>query len=101
MIRASVSTSIPPRTLPAPVCRLLLVSPIDSLRPGWSPVTVDARQRILDPEVKGVGAAARLDDTDAIQADAAVVAEVLAGDTAAFAELASRHRRRIEHLCRR
>jgi RNA polymerase sigma-70 factor (ECF subfamily) len=60
-----------------------------------------AELRILDPEMKGVGAAQRLDDTEAIRADAALVAEVRAGDTAAFAELASRHRRRIEHLCRR
>jgi RNA polymerase sigma-70 factor (ECF subfamily) len=62
---------------------------------------VDARQRILDPEMKGAGTAAQFDNTEAIGADVALVAEVRAGDTAAFAELASRHRRRIEHLCRR
>lgn len=46
-------------------------------------------------------AAAKLESAEALRPDENLVAEVRAGDTAAFAELANRHRRRIEHLCRR
>jgi RNA polymerase sigma-70 factor (ECF subfamily) len=49
----------------------------------------------------GVAATARLEGAEPIRPDEELVAEVRAGETAAFAELASRHRRRIEHLCRR
>lgn len=49
----------------------------------------------------GVASTARVEGAEPVRPDEDLVAEVRAGETAAFAELASRHRRRIEHLCRR
>jgi RNA polymerase sigma-70 factor (ECF subfamily) len=49
----------------------------------------------------GLASTARLESAEQVRPDEELVAEVRAGETAAFAELASRHRRRIEHLCRR
>jgi len=62
---------------------------------------VSERLRISDPEMTGIAATAEFDRAEQIRPDEDLVAEVRAGETAAFAELASRHRRRIEHLCRR
>ena len=67
----------------------------------WSPVTVSAELRITDLEMMRGASIARTEEAEAGRPDEELVAEVRAGDTAAFAELASRHRRRIEHLCRR
>ncbi len=49
----------------------------------------------------GLASTARLESAERVRPDEELVAEVRAGENAAFAELASRHRRRIEHLCRR
>lgn len=49
----------------------------------------------------GEVAIAELESSEQVRPDEDLVADVRAGETAAFAELASRHRRRIEHLCRR
>jgi RNA polymerase sigma-70 factor (ECF subfamily) len=48
-----------------------------------------------------MAAAAKSESAETLRPDEDLVAEVRAGDTATFAELAGRHRRRIEHLCRR
>jgi RNA polymerase sigma-70 factor, ECF subfamily len=47
----------------------------------------------------GVATAARFENAEPVHPDEDLVAAVRAGETTAFAELASRYRRRIEHLC--